>query len=73
MPLEKGERLLVRYLKTRKFYHERAVLKHLTASWYLFVTPDGDVYTEELAAPPAVEVHRGVRTATGRQSTPFWD
>ena len=68
--LPEGSRVLTRYLSVRREWHERILLKHLTASWYLIVTPDGDVYPEDLSIPPLVEMVPFTRAANGRPRVP---
>ena len=51
--------MLVQYFEKvadSKEVHERVILRHLVYGWYHILTPDGDVYAEQLTCPPAVKV-----------------
>ena len=67
-------RALVQYIrgaKGRREFHERILIRLLgDAGWYHIVTPDGDIYREELRSPPLVSIHRLTEQADGHRVLP---
>ena len=49
--LQPGSTVLVWYTGDT-VWHERLILGHISSSWYLIVTPDEDIYPQELSVPP---------------------
>ena len=55
----KHSHMLVHYYEAadgKREVHERVLIRHLARGWYHVLTPDGDVYAEQLSCPPAVKI-----------------
>ena len=73
MPLSQDTRVLVAYKDYPNFHHERIILEHIHLSWYIIMTPDGDIlHGEHGAIGVGLHSQAGHRQA-GPQDDPNWN